>query len=88
MRLGFSGGTGKGLSVSWVGFQLNRDRLLMLSSLYREIKPWLPSYPQELQKAIELGASAEEKLKYPMPPELNVGTSVVYQDKECGQFIQ
>lgn len=57
-------------------------------SLLREIKPWLPSYPQELQKAIELGASAEEKLKYPMPAELNVGTSVVYQDKECGQFIQ
>jgi hypothetical protein len=54
----------------------------------REIKPWLPSYPQELQKAIEQGASAEEKLKYPMPAKFNVGTSVVYQNKECGQFVQ
>ena len=53
----------------------------------REIKPWLPSYPQELQKAIEQGASAEEKLKHPLPAKFNVGTSVVYQNKECGQFI-
>lgn len=55
---------------------------------HREIKPWLPSYPQELQKAIEQGASAEEKLKYPLPAKFNVGTSVVFQDQDCGQFVQ
>lgn len=55
---------------------------------YQEIKPWLTSYPQELQMAIEQGSTAEEKLKVKLDPKFNVGQSVVYQDADCGQLVQ
>lgn len=56
---------------------------------YQEIKPWLKSYPQELQKAIEQGSDAEEKLKVKLDDKFaSFGQSVVYQDAVCGQLVQ
>ena len=56
--------------------------------VFRAIKPWLSSYPDELHKAIEQGEKAAEKLNHPLPAKLNVAASVVYQDAECGQLVQ
>jgi hypothetical protein len=59
----------------------------------REIKPYLPSYPDELQKAVELGSAAEDKLKFPLSQDVAIrhgggaGTTVVYRDKDCGELV-
>jgi hypothetical protein len=37
-----------------------------LEDLYHSIKPWLPSYADELRSAVALGAEAEQKLRAPM----------------------
>jgi hypothetical protein len=37
-----------------------------LEDLYHSIKPWLPSYADELKSAVSLGADAEQKLRAPM----------------------
>lgn len=36
---------------------------------YQIIKPWLSSYQDELESSLEIGASAEAKLRYAMPAE-------------------
>lgn len=54
---------------------------------YQEIKPWLPSYQDELAKALIIGPSGEEKLKYPLPAKFGNGLGVVFEDESRCRII-
>jgi hypothetical protein len=51
---------------------------------YMKIKPWVPSYADELQAALLSGKEAEAKLRFELvkSKEAAGGTNVIYQD-EC-----
>ncbi|RXK37136.1 hypothetical protein M231_05587 [Tremella mesenterica] len=54
---------------------------------YLEIKPWLPSYKDELAAATALGPAAEEKLKYALPIRFGPGLGVIFEDGEKGRLL-
>lgn len=49
-----------------------------LEKAYFEIKPWLPSYGDELRSVLDIGQEAEDKLKVEMP---GVGYDTIFQGK-------
>lgn len=71
------------------------DRVLAsaLEVAYREIKPYLPSYQDELTSALKVGVEAESKLRYKLLTEDEdlggiAGTEieVMFQDHEIGRL--
>jgi hypothetical protein len=53
----------------------------------RTIKPWQPSYKDELATAVSIGASAEDKLKYNLPARFGQGLGIMFDDGEKGRLI-
>ena len=54
-----------------------------LEEAYDEIKPYEPSYVDELKSAIEFGAEGEAKLKHNM---LEVGVDVIFQSPDSAKI--
>lgn len=56
-------------------------------SNFSEIEPWQPSYKDELAAAISLGAAAEEKLRFNLPPKFGQ-LAVIFEDAEKARLIK
>jgi hypothetical protein len=56
---------------------------------FMKIRPWIPSYPEELKTALEFGKEAEEKLRCPLesPQHDYAGMFVVFQNEGCARII-
>lgn len=83
---------GKGLEVlrgSWFFdaskiSPCNENVAQELEMLYNTIKPWLPSYTDELKSAVNLGAEAEAKLRAPLKS--LKGTYVIFLGKSLARI--
>jgi len=59
-----------------------------LERAYQEIKPWQPSYKDELATAVATGKGAEEKLRHNLPSRFGSGLGVVFDDGESGRLTE
>ncbi|WOO83447.1 putative phospholipasec [Vanrija pseudolonga] len=63
------------------------DLAAELEKGFQEIKPWQPSYKEELATALAVGASGEEKLMHKLPARFGSGLGVIFEDENKCRVI-